>query len=163
MTIRNFQSANYTPPPDEELKRQYKGFGLSKFEGLDSVASLRQYAQVVETLPEWVDDTDIGRLIYTIDTGQFFYGGINESWNELAQGASINVQTGTLVAGDITNKYVTLASEPAVPQRTILMIAGAPSLQYGIHFTVSGNQLGWNGLGLDGIVLSGDQITVIYF
>jgi hypothetical protein len=32
----------------------------------------------------------------------------------------------------------------------------------GTIFTVSGNELSWSGLGLDGILSSGDNLTVLY-
>lgn len=162
--MRNFQSPNYNPSPDEHLKRQYRGFGLNKFEGYDSLASLRQYAQVVETLPDWVDETDVGRLVYAEDTKILYFGSDAGEWKTLQSlvGTGVTIVTKTLVTADITNKYVELATEPETPSKTILTIAGAPSLQYGVHYTVSGNQVSWDSLGLDGIVVVGDKLTISY-
>lgn len=164
--MRNFQSSNYTPPPDEHLKRKFRGFGLEKFEGYDSLASLRQYAQVIETLPEWLDETDVGRLVYTEDTQTLYIGSSSGTWQtfQALTGGGAYVETKTLVAADITNKYITLSiAEPGSPSKTVLSIAGAPGLQYGVHFTIIGNQLSWNGLALDGVVIAGDKLTITYY
>ena len=77
-------------------------------------------------------------------------------------GSTPDVQTFVLSGTDITNKYVTLAASPATAADTILMVQNAPSMYFGDDFTVIGSQLGWNGLALDGILASGDKITVLY-
>jgi len=51
---------------------------------------------------------------------------------------------------DITNKYVTLAGTPATASDTVLLVKDAPNMYYGDDFTVTGSQLGWNGLALEG-------------
>jgi hypothetical protein len=63
---------------------------------------------------------------------------------------------------DESNKFIVLPSTPAIPGNTILMVENAPSMFYGVDFTVSGNQLGWSGLALDGILGNLDKITVTY-
>lgn len=62
----------------------------------------------------------------------------------------------------IANKSVTLAATPANPASTVLHVQGAPHQEYGIDFTVSGTTLSWNGLGLDGLLESGDKLRVVY-
>jgi hypothetical protein len=42
------------------------------------------------------------------------------------------------------------------------VIEDAGGMFYGTDFTVTGNQLGWNGLELDGILSSGDNLTATY-
>lgn len=68
----------------------------------------------------------------------------------------------TLSGTDITNKFVTLSQTPLAAGDTILVIGDAGGIFYGVDFTVSSNQLGWSGLGLDGILSSGDNLTVTY-
>jgi len=63
---------------------------------------------------------------------------------------------------DITNKFVTLSSTPAISGDTILLVEDAGNMFYGTDFTVTGNQLGWSGLALDGILSSGDNLTITY-
>lgn len=72
------------------------------------------------------------------------------------------VELFTLNGTDITNGYVTLSETPGVASETTLMVKDAPNMFYGDDFSVSSNQLTWTGLGLDGILASGDKITVIY-
>jgi hypothetical protein len=70
----------------------------------------------------------------------------------------------TLNSTNITNKFITLSGTPATPNETILLVAQAPNMFYGVDFTVSGNQLSWSGLALDGILSSSpaDNLTVTY-
>ncbi|MEM4385830.1 MAG: hypothetical protein QXD03_04720 [Candidatus Anstonellales archaeon] len=68
----------------------------------------------------------------------------------------------TLTSTDISNKYVTLSKSPAYPTKVILEVKGAPSQFYGDDYVVSGSQLSWNGLGLDGLLIEGDKIRAIY-
>lgn len=63
---------------------------------------------------------------------------------------------------DITNGFVTLGTTPINPTHTILIIKSAPGQFYGDDYTVSTNQLSWTGLGLDGVLVSGDKLTVSY-
>jgi hypothetical protein len=68
----------------------------------------------------------------------------------------------TLTGTDITNKFVTLTFTPTAPSSAILIVEDAGGMFYGVDFTVTGNQLGWSGLELDGIFSSGDNLTVTY-
>lgn len=73
-----------------------------------------------------------------------------------------HVERFTLTPLDISNKYVTLALAPVTPSNTNLYIGGGLYQDYGVDFTVSGTQLSWNGLGLDGILHAGDKLLVQY-
>ena len=79
-------------------------------------------------------------------------------------GASSNVKVDifTLSGTDITNKFVTLSGTPVTANETILLVRDAAGMFYGSDFSVTGAQLGWNGLALDGILASGDNLTVEY-
>lgn len=81
---------------------------------------------------------------------------------EEAVSASSRVETFVLSNTDISNKYITLSVSTSVPADTVLLIKSAPSQYYGDDFVVSGSQLSWSGLGLDGILSSGDELTVIF-
>lgn len=70
------------------------------------------------------------------------------------------VNTFTLSPTDISNKFVTLSSAPDVAASTILAVIGGPMQDYSIDFTVSGSQLSWSGLFLDGVLISGDKLVV---
>ena len=68
----------------------------------------------------------------------------------------------TLDGTDITNKFVTLSTTPLIPAATILIVENAPGMFFGVDFTVSGNQFSWSSLALDGVLGSGDKLTVTY-
>ena len=72
------------------------------------------------------------------------------------------VELRTISSGEAAAKQLTLGATPATPNYTVLEISGAPSQFYGVDFAVSGAILSWSGLGLDGILSSGDQLTIIY-
>lgn len=81
--------------------------------------------------------------------------------------AAGNVQTFTLTLSDISNKYVDLATPPSTPTATRLSISGAPGMAYSTDFEVITNgidirRLSWNGKTIDGILESGDVVTVEY-
>lgn len=72
------------------------------------------------------------------------------------------VEKFTLSAGDITNKYVTIAQAPVSASKTRFTIIGGVEQDYSVDFTVAAAQVGWNALGLDGVLVSGDKVIVIY-
>jgi hypothetical protein len=79
-------------------------------------------------------------------------------------GTGITVQLFTLTPTDIANGYVTLSSAPTSQMSTILLVTTAPNQFYGSDFIINdGDHLSWAGLGLDGILASGDTLTVSFF
>ena len=78
----------------------------------------------------------------------------------LATPGSYVVNLFTLSPTDITNKFVTLTSAPDTASDTILTVIGGPMQSYGADFTVTGSQLGWSGLFLDGVLTAGDMLVV---
>lgn len=79
-----------------------------------------------------------------------------------AGSGSQRIDTFTLNNTNITNKFVTLSGTPSTPAETILLVEDAGNMFYGDDFTVSGNQLSWSSLALDGILSSGDNLTISY-
>jgi hypothetical protein len=79
-----------------------------------------------------------------------------------APSGSLKTEYITLDNTDVTNKYVTLAQTPASAADVLLDIIGGSSQQYTLDFVVTGSQLGWNGLGLDGVLANGDVLRVHY-
>ncbi|MDZ4810760.1 MAG: hypothetical protein SGI96_21195 [Bacteroidota bacterium] len=75
------------------------------------------------------------------------------------------VEYRTLTAPEATAKQLVLAATPASILKVKVDIIGGTSQEFGIDFTVIGNVLGWNGLGMDlqGIALTGDKLRVTYF
>jgi len=73
-----------------------------------------------------------------------------------------------LTSTDVTNKYVDLTNTPVPVSATEVSILGGSELQYTTDFTVIRNtageyrRLNWNGLGIDGVVTSGDILKVAF-
>lgn len=72
------------------------------------------------------------------------------------------VENRTITATEASNKFVTLANTPTAPTKVTLDIVSGTPQKYGTDFTVIGNQLSWNGLGLDVTLGEGDDIRIIY-
>jgi len=68
----------------------------------------------------------------------------------------------TLDSDDITNKYVVLANTPYSVTETMMDIIGGGSQIYGTDYTVSGPQLSWDSLDLDGVLEAADKMRVSY-
>lgn len=115
-----------------------------------------------------------GMLVKVLDAGggsPAFYtlvGGItNGDWQQQSFTASDAMETiqYTLTVTDISNKFVNLGITPSEPSKAVLIIRGAPGTYQGASadFTLnSSGILAWNGRALDGILESGDQLTLIY-
>lgn len=67
-----------------------------------------------------------------------------------------------LTQENIDSKSAQLTATPINPEFTQLTVIGGSNQLYGIDFTVSGNSVSWDGLGLDNFVDVGD-ILVIQF
>ena len=81
------------------------------------------------------------------------------------KGDTTNVETFTLTATHISNKYVTLASIPTTAAKTVFIVRGAPGQFYGADFTMDGvntDRLSWDSLDLDGQLTADDKVTVMY-
>jgi hypothetical protein len=68
--------------------------------------------------------------------------------------------TATTTALDITNGYVTLPVTPSSPTDTVMLYEGAPSLIYGVDFTVSGDQVQFLDLAIT--AEADEAFTVLY-
>lgn len=92
--------------------------------------------------------------------------GLTLSGGTLSAGGGSNaVETFTLDGTAISNKYVTLAATPASSSRVTLSVKGAGGQHYGDDFQMDGtnhDRLTWDSLALDGVLASGDKLTVRY-
>jgi hypothetical protein len=103
-----------------------------------------------------------GTIVYGTDTQAFYYDD-GATLVAPSGGGAPEVELRTITGGEETAKQLTLASAPGTANKTQITIKGAPGQFYGDDFTVSGAVLSWNGLGLDGILLSGDKVTITYW
>lgn len=118
------------------------------------------------TLPVKVSDpgtASVGDIYFnSVSLTIKYYNGT--TWIDLGAGGSGSqkVDKFTLNSTDISNKYVTLSSAPTTADQTLLIVGDAGGMFYGVDFTVSGNQLSWSSLALDGILAVGDNLSVTY-
>lgn len=71
-------------------------------------------------------------------------------------------ETITLNSQNIQHKYLTLSLTPIVAEESRLVVAGGIEQRYGYDFEILGKVLQWNGLGLDGLLQSGDTLIITY-
>ncbi len=67
-----------------------------------------------------------------------------------------------LTGEEIAQGRLALPEYQQTPPKVLLLIRGAPTQQYGADYQVTGNELVWSGLGLDGELEPGDEVTVVY-
>ncbi len=72
------------------------------------------------------------------------------------------VDNRTLTSGEIAAKQLTLTYTPGTANYVTVGIKGGGTQFYGDDFTVSGAVLDWNGLGLDGVLATGDKLVITY-
>lgn len=88
----------------------------------------------------------------------------NGAWGNVGTGGSANVKTEfrTISAGEESAKQLTLVNTPSAPTEVMLSIHEGSVGFYGVDYSVSGAILSWNGLGLDGLLASGDRVVINY-
>jgi len=119
------------------------------------------------TLPGATSDPSpavAGDMYYNSTTNlvRYYNGTI---WQDMGSGGTggYTVNIFTLSGGNMTDKFITLTGTPTVPSGTILNIVGGVIQNYGTDFTVTGAQLGWSGLALDGILSINDVLIVQFY
>lgn len=74
-----------------------------------------------------------------------------------------NVEFYVITPADVTAANFTLAAAPAEPTKVLVDVIGGTSQQQGADYTISGSTFDFSGLGLDGVLASGDVVRVQYF
>ena len=102
-------------------------------------------------------------VVYDVDQ-KAFYGGDGTTSGGFPIGANAGSisQRIELTGIDINNKFVTLASTPLISSAVVVTVEGGITQAYGVDYTVVGNQLRWNGLGLDNFLDETDVLLVQY-
>lgn len=89
--------------------------------------------------------------------------GNNITVNGSSTAGGHTVEQFTLDGTDITNKYVDVSGTINSLTSTIILISGAPNQFYGDDYVaIAPSRVSWNGTALDGILTSGDKLTVLY-
>lgn len=105
-------------------------------------------------------------IVFDTDSSTFFGGdGITLGGFEIGKDIQLKLkkETISLNQGNIDNKKVTLIHNPQNVENVILIPQGGIEQIYGIDFTIIGNEVHWEDLGLDGFLEADDVINVIYF
>lgn len=63
---------------------------------------------------------------------------------------------------EASNKTLSLLAIPSSPTETVVMTVGGTVQKYNIDYKVTGNELTWNGYGMETIIESGDMLVIIY-
>jgi hypothetical protein len=105
----------------------------------------------------------IGEIVYDVDQ-DVFYGGDDSTMGGflIGQNSGDIVERIELQEQDIFNKFVRLGDTPIISQNVIVTPEGGITQIYGIDYSVSGDRLVWDGLGLEGVLEQGDILIIQY-
>jgi hypothetical protein len=105
-------------------------------------------------------------IVYDKDTASFFGGDDTTVGGfEIGKNAGLKVKTEKLVITQaiIDNKSISLQKQPTNPNDILFLPEGGIRQNYGTEFTLSGNVLTWENLGLDGFLEVDDIINITYY
>lgn len=85
-----------------------------------------------------------------------------KSYVDSASSGAENVEYHSISSGEASAKQFTLAATPLTGSKVLVDIIGGVSQQYSVDFTISGNVFNWSGLGLDGLLTTGDVVRLHY-
>lgn len=96
---------------------------------------------------------------------KLFYGGngLTPGGFPVGSGVGANVETFILTSSDLSNKYITLLNEPLFPSSVTLVPDGGIPQRNGIDFEIIGDQVSWDGKGLDGNFLEVNDVLIIQY
>jgi hypothetical protein len=104
---------------------------------------------------------DASEIVFDVDESVFYGGnGIDFGGFRIGEGSSGSVYNYTLINEDIINKFIVLPIEPYRPINVRLNVVGGIEQVNGIDFSVSGDILSWNGLGLDNFLEANDTLII---
>lgn len=106
--------------------------------------------------------TDSNFIPATGQTVYAFYLTAGVAATPAAPTGTVNVEYRTLSAGESSAKQLTLLAAPNDALKVMVDLIGGGAQEYAIDFSVAGAILNWNGLGLDGIITTGDKLRVFY-
>jgi len=83
--------------------------------------------------------------------------------NTAASGATPQLEYRTLSSGEAAAKQLTLANVPSNSAMVIMDVIDGGPQQYSVDYSVTVDVVSWSGLGLDGILSTGDVLRLLYF
>jgi hypothetical protein len=109
---------------------------------------------------------DLGSGSITFNVGDFVVYNTSDVWekwdvtDELEQKTKVEYRT--ITSAEALNKSLVLSEEPLTSSEVALDVRGGGAQFLGDDFTVTGDVLDWDSLGLDGIIVAGDKVRIIY-
>lgn len=77
-------------------------------------------------------------------------------------GADLGVEFRTITALENTNKELTLTDTPGAYNKVVVFVVEGSTQYFGIDYTVTGDVVSWDTLGMDGLVEEGTRLVIIY-
>lgn len=103
-------------------------------------------------------------IVFDVDEKVFYGGnGVSPGGFLVGSGVGENVETFVLSGADLSNKFVTLLKEPSFPNSVTLIPDGGIPQRNGVDFDIIGDQVSWDGKGLDGNFLEENDILIIQY
>lgn len=78
-------------------------------------------------------------------------------------GSSPSPEFRTITSGEELAKQLTLSNIPDNPLNVLMFVLNGFPQENGVDYSVTGNVVDWNGLGLDGDLTAGDTILLLYW
>lgn len=103
-------------------------------------------------------------IVYDLDT-KSFWGGNGSTLGGFPLGAGSSegaTQVIVLSQENINNKSATLSRLPLSPEFISLEVVGGILQLYSVDYTIIGQEISWDGLGLDNFLEAGDILVVNY-
>lgn len=102
-------------------------------------------------------------VVYDTDQ-KIFYGGDNTTTGGFVIGANSGflMERIQLTNQNIIDKFVTLSGTPMSPTMVFLTVEQGIAQINGVDYTVVGNTISWDGLGLDNFLDNTDVLLVLY-
>lgn len=102
-------------------------------------------------------------IVFDTDQNSFYGGnGIDLGGFPLGRGTGSIIEVIEVTSQNITDKFLLLPSEPFLGSAVRLTFVGGIEQLNGIDFTVAGNVLSWDSLGLDNFIETGDILIIQY-
>jgi hypothetical protein len=106
---------------------------------------------------------EVSEFVYDLDQ-KAFYGGDGSSAGGFLVGATSGfiIEKIQLTQQNINDKFVTLAQTPLISSAVIVTPEGGITQVNGIDYSITGNKLSWENLGLDGFLDNTDVLIIQY-
>jgi hypothetical protein len=102
-------------------------------------------------------------VVYDVDQKAFYGGdGVSNGGFPIGANAGAVVERIELTQQDINNKFVTLSQTPLISSAVVVTPEGGIPQAYGVDYTIIGNKLIWENLGLDNFLDDTDVLLVQY-